>query len=46
MEINNEISQFKLELLEKIKDKYVDDDLFFEQIQKNIDLMILNNSNL
>jgi len=46
MESNNEISEFKLELLENMKDKYVDDDLFFEQIQKNIEIVILNNSDL
>ena len=46
METNNEISEFKLELLTNIKDKYVDDDLFFEQIQKEIEMIILNNSTL
>ena len=46
METNNEISELKLELLENIKDKYIDDDLFFEQIQKNIEIVILNNSDL
>ena len=46
METNNEIGQLKLELLENIKDKYMDDDIFFERIQKNIEIIILNNSNL
>jgi len=46
MESNNEISEFKLQLLENIKNKYVDDDLFFEQIQKEMEIIILNNSEL
>ena len=47
METNNEISELELELLlENMKDKYLDDDLFFEQIQKNIEIVILNNSDL
>lgn len=44
MESNNEISEFKLQLLENIKNKYVEDDLFFEQIQKEMEIIILNNS--
>lgn len=46
MNLNKEISVFKKELLDNIRDKYAEDDVYFQEIVKNMEIVILNNSNL
>ena len=46
MGLNKELSEFKKQLLDNIRDKYADDDLYFQEIVKNMEIVLLNNSNL
>lgn len=46
MNTNKEISEFKKQLLDNIRDKYAEDDLYYQEIVKNMEIVLLNNSNL
>lgn len=46
MNTNKELSEFKKQLLDNIREKYAEDDLYFQEIVKNMEIVLLNNSNL
>lgn len=46
MNMNKELSEFKKDLLDNIRDKYAEDDIYFQEIVKNMEIVLLNNSNL
>lgn len=46
MKFNNELTETKIGLLDIIKDRYVDDDDYFHNIMKNMEIVILNNSDI
>ena len=46
MENNQELSDIKLHLLECFRDKYIEDDEYFLNIIKNMEIIVINNSNI
>lgn len=46
MENNQELSDSKLHLLECFRDKYIEDDEYFLNIIKNMEIIVINNSNI
>jgi len=46
MKSNNELTETKIGLLDIIKDRYADDDDYFHNIMKNMEIVILNNSDI
>ena len=46
MKSNNELTETKIGLLDIIKDRYAEDDDYFHNIMKNMEIVILNNSDI
>ena len=46
MKSNNELTETKIGLLDIIKDRYAEDDEYFHNIMKNMEIVILNNSDI